>query len=57
MGATYSLIKAILWSKKDGVSLIDMNEALEKSQNDQPKHKKTARLPLKGEEIDLNRTC
>lgn len=42
MGATYSLIKAILWSKKDGVCLIDMNEALEKSQNDEPKYKKTA---------------
>lgn len=32
MGATYNLIKAILWSKKDGVSLIGINEALEKSQ-------------------------
>lgn len=57
MEATYSLIKAILWSKKDGVSLIDRNKTLEESQNDQPKHKKTAWLPLKGEEIDLNRTC
>lgn len=51
MGAMYSLIKAILWSKKDGVSLIDMNKALEKSQNDQPKHKKTAWLPLKEKKL------
>lgn len=56
MRAIYSLIKAILWSEEDAVSLIDMNEALEKSKNDQPKHRKAAWLPIKGEETDLNRT-
>lgn len=34
--------KAILRSKEDGVSLIDMNEATEKSKSEQPKHKKAA---------------
>lgn len=55
MRAIYSLINSTPWPKEDEVSLTDISEALEKSKNDQPKHKKAAWLPIKGEETDLNR--